>query len=110
MSHRTALRRLPVIRLSGKNLGMIGHFFGWVRKKNRAEHDFERRRQLRKYENLPLVACRRQHFWVFCMSFLVFLFSLKQGVWSWQQTISLLELTHKYPRRLHLNTPSRKTQ
>jgi len=43
------------------------------------------------------------------MSFLVFLFSLKQPVWSWQQTISLLELTHKYPRRPQLNTPSHKT-
>jgi len=53
-------------------------------------------RQPRKFENQTLVACRRQYFREFCMSFLVFLFSLKQGVWSWQQTISLLELTHKY--------------
>jgi len=67
-------------------------------------------RQPRKFENLTLVACRRQHFRVFCMSFLAFLFSLKQGVWSGQQTISLLELTHKYSRRSHLNIPCRKTQ
>jgi len=40
----------------------------------------------------------------------VFKFSLKQGVWSWQQTISLLELTHKYSCRSHLNNPSCKTQ
>ena len=39
---------------------------------NRAERDFEMRRQRRKFENLTLVACRRQHFRVFCMSFLVF--------------------------------------
>jgi len=71
---------------------------------------FEMRRQPQKFENLTLVACRRQHFRVFCMSFFVYLLSLKQGVWSWQQTISLLELTHKYSRRSHLNIPSRKTQ
>ena len=46
-------------------------------------------------ENRTLVACRAQHFRVFCVSFLMFVFSLNQGFWSWQQTISLLELTHK---------------
>jgi len=106
LSHKSR----DAIRLSGKNLGMIGHFFLLGAIKNRAQRDCEMRRQPRKFENLTLVACRRQHFRVFCMSFLVFLFLLKQGAWSWQQTISLLELTHKYSRRSHLNTPSGMTQ
>jgi len=69
--------------------------------------------QLRKRENLTMtiVACWRKQFLVFCMSFLVFLFSaLKQRVWSWQQTIFLLVLTHKYSSHSHIKTPSRRTQ
>jgi len=72
--------------------------------KNRAEC------QPQKFENLTLVSCRTHHLRVLCMIFGVFSFALKQGVWSWQQTISSLVLTHKYPRLLHLNSPSRKTQ
>jgi len=52
-------------RLSGKNLGMIGHFFWLGALKNRAERDFEMRQlsgdfrkknvfRRRKYRNLSL--------------------------------------------------------
>jgi len=52
------------------------------------------KRQSQKFENLTLVACWRQHFQVFCMIFFVLVFSLKQGVWSWQQRIRVLTRTH----------------
>ena len=74
--------RSNMSQVSGKNLGMIGHFSRLCAKIIARSTIFEMRRQPRKFENPTLVVCQGQHFRVFGMIFLMFLFSLKQSVWS----------------------------